>query len=59
MYFGTAKLYQYQIAYCLLAVALEECPWWKFWKKNEIKQGMDSIYALMRMELVNLGVIER
>lgn len=59
MYFGMADMYRYQTAYCSLAVALEECPWWKFWKKNEIKRAMDSIYALMRMELISFEVIAR
>lgn len=50
MYYPSISPYHYQIQYCTLVIALNDCKWYQFSKKNEIKELMDWMYPFMVME---------
>ncbi len=48
---GLRELFKYQKEYCILKIMYDNCKWWEFNKKKEIREQLDWISPLMKAEI--------
>jgi hypothetical protein len=55
MYSGISELFHYRSTYCYLVVLYNECKWWQFSIKRDIKKQLNWTYPLMKNEQTGLN----